>query len=120
MPARTAHCELNLTESTRSVLISVVMVAVTTSRSIGCLKSILPLPSQNVQSHEKVPASRRAQGETPTMNLTLGANREGNERVKSKATCMCTPKCTALLTKPPRVHFIFAYYSCYGGSCIHE
>ena len=34
---------------------------------------------------QKIPASHRARGGTPTASLALGANREGKERVKGKA-----------------------------------
>ena len=35
---------------------------------------------------KKIPASHRARGGTPTVSLALGANREGKERVKGKAS----------------------------------
>ena len=35
---------------------------------------------------KKIPASRRAQGGTPTVSLALGANRDGKEKVKGKAS----------------------------------
>ena len=35
---------------------------------------------------KKIPASHRARGRTPTVCLALGANREGKERVKVKAS----------------------------------
>ena len=77
------HRELKLPTSTRFALITAVMVAVRTG---SCLVSILPLFSQNTQSHERSPTSRRAQGVPPTISLALGANRESKERVKSKAS----------------------------------
>ena len=77
---------LKLPESTRLVLITVVMVAVSTCGPTACPISPPPLSSQNIQSHEKSPTSHRARGETTTMTLALGANREGKERVKSKAS----------------------------------
>ena len=68
--------------------VAVVMVAVLTSGRTGCLLivSTPPLQSQNVQSREKAPASHGARGETPTMSFLPGANREGKERVKGKAS----------------------------------
>ena len=68
--------------------VAVVMAAVLTSGPTGCLLivSTPPLQSQNVQSRKKAPASHRARGETPTMSFALGTNREGKERVKSKAS----------------------------------
>ena len=68
--------------------VAVVMAAVLTSGPTGCLliTSTPSLQSQNVQSREKAPASHGAQGETPTMSFVPGANREGKERVKSKAS----------------------------------
>ena len=69
------------------MLVTVVMVDVFTScGSTGCLASPPPLSSQNVPSHEKSPATHRAQGETPTTSLALGTNREDKERVKGKAS----------------------------------
>ena len=80
------HCELKLHKSTRFALITAVMVAVPTSGPNGCPLSPPPLSSTNIQSHEEAPASHRARGETPTISLALGANREDNERVKGKAS----------------------------------
>ena len=51
--------ELKLLESTRSVLRTVVRVAVSTDGPTGCLV-YPPLSPQNIQSHEKSPASRGA------------------------------------------------------------
>ena len=70
------------------MLVAVVMATVFTGGPIGCLLivSTPPLQSQNVQSHEKVPASHRARGKTPTMSFALGVNREGKERVKGQAS----------------------------------
>ena len=62
------------------------MVAVPTGGPTGCLVSPPPLFFQNIQSHEKSPSSHRAQGVSPTISLALGANDEGKERVKSKAS----------------------------------
>ena len=72
--------------------VAVVMAAVLTSGSSGCLLKVStsPLQSQNVQSSEKSPASHGARGETPTMSFVPGANREGKERVKGKAMYVCT------------------------------
>ena len=69
------------------MLVAVVMAAVLTSGSTGFLLivSTPPLQSQNVQSREKAPA-HWARGETPTMSFVPGANREGKERVKGKAS----------------------------------
>ena len=48
-------------------------------------KSSSPLfPKHTVT--RKIPHSHRAQGISPTINITLGANREGKERVKGKAS----------------------------------
>ena len=68
------------------MLNTVLMVAVSTRGHPGCPVSPPPLSSQNIQSHEKSPTSHRARGETPTISLTLGANPEGKERVKGKAS----------------------------------
>ena len=38
------------------------------------------------EAPKKIRASHRARGGTPTVSLALGANREGKERVKGKAT----------------------------------
>ena len=66
----------------------VVMAAVLTSGPTGFLLivSTPPLQSQNVKSLEKAPASHWIRGETPTMSFVPGANREGKERVKGKAS----------------------------------
>ena len=82
----TQYHELQFPESTWFVLITVVMVTVSPSGPTGCLlkASPPPLSSHNMQSHEKIPASHRALGETPT--IRMGANREGKERVKGKAS----------------------------------
>ena len=64
------------------------MVAVPT----GCVVSPPPLFSQNIQSHEKSSTSHRAQGVPPTVSLALGANREGKERVKAKASRIQTSR----------------------------
>ena len=68
--------------------VAVVMVGVLTSGPTDCLLivSTPSLQSQNVQSREEAPASHRARGEMPTMSFALGANREGKERVKGKAS----------------------------------
>ena len=52
--------ELKLLESTRFVLNTVVMIAVSTDGFIVCLVYRPPLSPQNIQSHEKFPASRGA------------------------------------------------------------
>ena len=67
---------------------AVVIAAVLTSGPSGCLLivSTPPLQSQNVQSREKAPASHGARDETPTMSFVPGANCEGKERVKCKAS----------------------------------
>ena len=62
------------------------MVAVPTDGPTVCRVSPPPLFSQNVQAHEKLPESHWAQGVPPTISLVLGANREGKERVKGKAS----------------------------------
>ena len=62
------------------------MFAVSTCGPIGCPASPPPLSSQNIQSHEKSPISRRAQGETQTISLAQDANPGGRERVKVKAS----------------------------------
>ena len=82
------HRELSLPESMRLVLITVVMVAVSRNGHTGCLVSPPPLSSQNIQSHEKSPTSRRARGETQAISLALGANREGKKKVNGKASRM--------------------------------
>ena len=75
------HLELELPDSRRFALITVVMVVVSASGPTGRLVSPPPLSFHNIQSHEKAPASHSAQGETQTMGLALGANREGKKRV---------------------------------------
>ena len=80
------HRELELSKSTRFALITAVMVVVPTGGATGCLVSHPPFFSQNIQLHEKSPPSHRAQGVQPTVSLALGANREGKERVKGKAS----------------------------------
>ena len=52
--------ELNLLESTRFVLSTVVMITLSTDGPTGCLVYPSPLSSQNIQSHEKSPAGREA------------------------------------------------------------
>ena len=76
------HLELKLPDFTRFVLITAVMVVVSASGSNGCPVNPPPLSSQDVQPHEKAHASHRVRGETPTISLALGANREGKERVR--------------------------------------
>ena len=78
------HPELKLPESTRFVLNTVLIVAVSTRGPTGA--SPPPLSSQNIQSHEKSFISPRARGEAPTMSFVLGTNPEGKERVKGKAS----------------------------------
>ena len=79
------HPELKLPESTRFVLNTVLMVAVSTRGPTGA--SPPPLSSQNIQSHEKSFTSPRARGEAPTMRFVVGTNSEGSkERVKGKAS----------------------------------
>ena len=80
------HLELKLLESTRFVLNTVLMVAVFTCGPTGCPVSPPLLSSQNIQSQEKSPIRHRARGETQTISLALGANPEGKERVKGKAS----------------------------------
>ena len=77
---------IRLLESTWSVLNTVLMFAVPTCGPIGCPVSPPPLSSQNIQSHEKSPTSRRAQGETQIISLAQDANPGGRERVKVKAS----------------------------------
>ena len=64
------HPELKLSESTRFVLKTVLMVAVSTRGPTGA--SPPPLSSQNIQSHEKSFTSPRARGEAPTTSFVLG------------------------------------------------
>ena len=78
------HPELKLPESTRFVLNTVLMVAVSTRGPTGA--SPPPLSSRNIQSHEQSSTSPRARGEVPTMSFVLGTNPEGKERVKGKAS----------------------------------
>ena len=78
------HPELKLPESTRFVLNTVLMVAVSTRRPTGA--SPPPLSCQNIQSHERSSTSPRARDEAPTMSFVLGTNPEGKERVKGKAS----------------------------------
>ena len=52
--------ELNLLESTRLALSTVVMIAVSTDGPTDCLVYPPPLSPQNIQSHEKPPAGRGA------------------------------------------------------------
>ena len=80
------HRELKLPKSERFAPITAVMVAVPIGGPTDCLLSPPPLFSQNIQSHEKSPTSHRAQGVPPAIRLALGANREGKERVKGKAS----------------------------------
>ena len=63
------HPELKLSESTRFVLNTVLMVAVFTRGPTGA--SPRPLSSQNIQSHEKSFTSPRARGEASTMSFVL-------------------------------------------------
>ena len=83
-PKRTVSRELKLPKSTRFVLNTVLMAAVSTCGPTGV--SPPPISSQNVQSHEKSPTSPRARVETQTIRLALGANPEDKERVKGKAS----------------------------------
>ena len=76
--------KLELPKSTRFVVNTVLIVAVSTCGPTGV--SPPPLSSQNIQSHEKYPAIRRGRGDTQATSLTLGENREGKERVKGKAS----------------------------------
>ena len=78
------HPELKLPESTRFVLNTVLIVAVSTRGPTGA--SPPPLSSQDIQSHEKSFTSPRARGEAPTMSFVLCTNPEGKERVKGKAS----------------------------------
>ena len=75
-----------MSKSTRFALITAVMVVVPTVGPTGCPVSSPPLLSQNIQSHEESPESRRAQGVPPTISLALGANCEGKKSVKGKAS----------------------------------
>ena len=78
------HRELKLPKFTRFSPIAAVMAAVPTGGvSTGCPP---PLLSQIKQSHEESPESHRAQGEPQTTSLALGANREGKEKFKRKAS----------------------------------
>ena len=59
-------------------------------------KSSSPISSQNMQSHEKSPTSRSAQGETQTISLAQDATPGGRERVNVKAgriQCVCVCVC---------------------------
>ena len=67
-----------------SIFHTVLVVAVSTCGPTGVSPS--PLPSQDIQSHEKSSTSPRARGEAPTTSLALGTNPEGKERVKCKAS----------------------------------
>ena len=78
------HREIKLPKSTRFVLNTVLMVAVSTCGPTGV--SPPPFSSQNIYSHEKPPTSHRARGETQTMSFELGTNPEGKERVKGRAS----------------------------------
>ena len=81
------HLEPKLPDSTRFVLITVLIAAVSASGPTGCLVSPPPLSLQNVSSHMKAHASHRVRGKTQIiMSLALGANCEGNERIKGKAS----------------------------------
>ena len=82
------HREIKLPKSTRFALITAVMVAVCTGGPTGCPVSHPPLFPQNIKSHEESPESHRVQGVPPPISLALGANREGKERVKGKASRM--------------------------------
>ena len=84
--------------------VAVVMVAVLTSGPTGCILivSTPPLQFQNVQSREKAPASHGAQGETPTMSFVPGADREGKERVKGKASRIQSSRIGAVLVSVRR------------------
>ena len=75
-----------LPKCTRFALTTVLMAAVSTCGPSGCPVSPPPLSSQNAQSHKNAPISHRVQGETKTTSLALGANPEGKERVKCKAS----------------------------------
>ena len=79
------HRELKVPEFARFALIAVVLVAASIDGPTGCI-SLFLLSSESMQSHEKSPASHRAQVETPTMSLALGASSEGKERVEGKAS----------------------------------
>ena len=68
------------------MLNTVLTIAMPTCGPTGRPASPSPLSSQNIQSHEKSPTSHRARGETQTVSLALGANPEGKERVKGKAS----------------------------------
>ena len=66
-------------------------------------------PAQFPFLHKKTPASHRARGGARTVSLSLGANREGKERIKGKANrepdrvCarVCTTERTTSLAKFP-------------------
>ena len=57
------HLELKLSDFTRFVLMTVVIVAVFASGPTGCLLSPPHLSSQNVQSHIKAPTSHATESE---------------------------------------------------------
>ena len=80
------HREPKLPESTRFVLVTDLMDDMSTSGPTDYVVTPLPFLSQSAQSHGKAPASHSARGETPTLSLALGANREGKEKVEGNAS----------------------------------
>ena len=94
------HLELKLLESTRFVLNTVVIVAVSTCGPTGI--SLLPISPQNVQPHEKSHTSHKDRGETQTMSLALGTDPEGKERVKGKASRIQISRLGSALVCAPR------------------
>ena len=79
------HRDLQLPKSTRFVLFTVVVVAVSTNGPVYLVGST-PLSSQTIQSHEKCPASHKVLNETSTMSSAVCANCEGKERVREKGS----------------------------------
>ena len=96
------HFELKLPKSTQLALITTVMVAVPTNGPNGCPGSPPPLSSQNLQSNKKALASHEARAEAPTISLTLGANHEGKERVRGKASRVPSSRIGSALVYVPR------------------
>ena len=55
-------------------------------RRSRCIQIFLYTPAHLFFLRKKIPASHRAWGGTSTVSLALGANLEGKERVKGKAS----------------------------------
>ena len=77
---------------------------------------------------KKIPASHRARGGTPIVSISLGANAEGKERVKGKASrihssrkgsaLVCVRNVQRRELKTPIVYAICVHY-CRHGYCAH-